>query len=622
MFARETQICWVILYLRHSAQHGRKNLGAADLCGQYPFLNHLMTLEQVRECLERIARHESFLLSSSPERYTLNGSDPTLKARSDDARSALLPQIVHRLDQVIRSLPLGFFPNTPKQDPGWNLLLDRLFGGRATDLMSQAEALNRLADAGDEAAVQEYFKQAGEFYGWTVTGHVSVQGMPMPAACCRMKLPGLGTLFDMTVYVISAEDHVEPCEKEAALAPERHLGVLFLLDDPQRLAAFHAVGRKVIRLPAGLMLSVAASAHRHKVFRDEILKQADLELLSPYQSQGAVPQSMFYGRFTELTLLRQKKQTSFAVYGPRRIGKTSLVLQLERIVRDETPKEEICTYIDCAVFASAEDAFKTIADRYRFDWDRGRAPLAFVEAARRAKAQQIPDGRFLLILDEIDRLIVQAEDHERFFTTLRALGNEGVVRTIVCGFRDLRALSERLDNPVFNWFQFMELGSLNIDSAKELIRAPLTSLGVSFEPSVESIGASIVGNTGTHPGTIQFFCHEILRELNKTGERTIAREQVDLVAGSSRLEKYVLGGLEHLSEPEKELIRHHTVASEVPLSQIVRNCEGFLSKDEVQRAVESLLEYMILTRDASSPPKYRYAQSMIPVLVRRRGGVL
>lgn len=222
-------------------------------------------------------------------------------------------------------------------------------------------------------------------------------------------------------------------------------------------------------------------------------------------------------------------------------------------------------------------------------------------------------------MDEVDQLIQKVPGYDRLFGVLRSLSNEGILRTIICGFRHLRRLSEDLGNPVYNMFQFIPLGNLKDESAIDLIRAPLTSLGLMFERSVDSIIRSILGYTSTHPGTIQFFCHGVLRELNSTNERTIRRSNVDSVAASTELENYVLGGFRELSEHDKTVIRNNTIISDMPFSQILQNCSHLLSKEEVRSSVDNLLDYMILTRSSLHPQQYRYAQPMMPMLVKRKG---
>ena len=59
-----------------------------------------------------------------------------------------------------------------------------------------------------------------------------------------------------------------------------------------------------------------------------ILQQVDLTVVSPYMTSGPVPENMFFGRDHELkTITRKINDTSFALIGGRKIGKTSTLVQ-------------------------------------------------------------------------------------------------------------------------------------------------------------------------------------------------------------------------------------------------------------------------------------------------------
>ena len=64
-----------------------------------------------------------------------------------------------------------------------------------------------------------------------------------------------------------------------------------------------------------------------------ILQQVDLSVVSPYVTSGPVPASMFFGRDHELkTITRKITDTSFALIGGRKIGKTSILDRVYRLL--------------------------------------------------------------------------------------------------------------------------------------------------------------------------------------------------------------------------------------------------------------------------------------------------
>ncbi|MBI2478318.1 MAG: ATP-binding protein [Planctomycetia bacterium] len=531
-------------------------------------------------------------------------------------------KIDRQLDEIIGGLTLGFLRAGLKRDPGWRIFKDRLFDNTRVTFEAQAAALDKLHTECSVGTLDEYLKQAGEFFGWSVTESFNVKDMRMPAARCKMNLYPRTDRFDMTLYVVSRIEELDACAADAPHDSAKHIAVLFLPDSVSQLSAFHIIGRRIIRLPVGLMLAVAASRKPKKRFADEILKQGDLELLSPYQPEGTTPRGMFHGRITELEMLRIRDTTSFAIYGPRRIGKTSLVLQARALIDEQQRSPRLTGFVDVAIARTADDCLRLIANEFNLDWSPGQSLLEFQEAAGRAKASLNANMPFVLIIDEIDRVIAKVPDSEEFFGVLRALHNNRIMRTIVCGFRTLRRAAT-LDSPLFNWFQRIELGNLDDAAARELVKGPMTNLGVSFDPAAaDTIPKAVIGRASTHPGTVQFFCHELLKLLNKTSERTITKDHVEEVAKSRPLADYVLAGLRELGECETNVLLNHSVTGEAPLSQIVRNCAHVMTRAEVEEAVDSLVDYLILAEVPDSHPKrYRYTQPLIPVLLKRRATV-
>ena len=64
-----------------------------------------------------------------------------------------------------------------------------------------------------------------------------------------------------------------------------------------------------------------------------IVISADLSLISPFVSEGPTSPGMFFGRDTEIRrVMEQINYQSFALVGGRKVGKTSMLRQLERLL--------------------------------------------------------------------------------------------------------------------------------------------------------------------------------------------------------------------------------------------------------------------------------------------------
>ena len=609
------------MYLSSAAAAGLKTVDAMALVERYSFLLQLISQDDLTACLHDISENEKYLKARPDELlYDLKKSN-VLKQQSDDARIALLAPFDRNLETIIGKLPLDFFAKGTMSDPGWSLFIGRFFDSRSDRLIAHAAALSTLrervgaeADEDVQEGIAAYFAQQASTFGWEAEeSRNPAEGVP--TIRCSTKIPEVVTPVDMTVYIVAAEAQLEACKNVASLDASRDVAILYLGDNSEPLDNLHVEGRSVIRLSVGLMLTVASSQSPQARFREEILRQANLELISPYHSQGATATGMFYGRTTELAVLKNRKG-SFALYGPRRIGKTSLAHRVKYLAENETPIRELARYMDCALFRSSADGLLNVAYQFGFDWSAERTMVQFVHAATQFRDQSIPDGQLLIILDEIDVAMEDEEILSEFFWALRTLVNQGVARVIMCGYRRLQKASQDLDHPLHNMVHFMPIGSLDDTAASDLIRKPLTALGLEFEGG-DSLIKQVLTRTSTHPGAIQFFCHEILRLLNKTRERLIKQEHVTTVEESKEFEDYILAAVKLLPERDRKLLRSHTTREASTLYQIRRNCADVLDDDEVDAAVESLLDYMILFEVSKKPQRVVYAQPVIPTLIRR-----
>jgi hypothetical protein len=525
-------------------------------------------------------------------------SSADIEARATSAKAAILVRIDNHRETVLKQLSVGLLKSPPQGDPVWLLFKDRLFPTHLRALADLAKQLDALRAEPTGETTQQFFDACNSWLGLKIKKYVNVHGLPVAAVQARLDIPALAAPLQVLIYSVSAEDQLEYVRMSARRVAGRHAIVLYLPDDPAPLERFHVSGQKIIRVPIGLLFVVAASKRRRERFAEEVLKQADLVLLSPYKTRGFVSHNMFYGRETELALLVAKVDTSFAIYGPRRIGKTSLAHELKFALETRREPREVPAYCDCSVLDCFDDVCHVVACLLEASWQRGQSRAEFLDAVYDVRKRRVPDGKFVLILDEVDRLIRKDHRaHADFFWMIRSLTNRGVARVVLCGYRALRRASRDLNHPAYNMFDDIHLHNLAEDDAKRLIGSPLEALGVSFSPAKASIVAQILSRTSTHPGTIQFFCGQLLRLLNERQERTITSDDIDAVDRSNEFVDYVLDGVKRLPEPHRKLISAHTAV------------------------VDDLLRWMILREDPKARSYLCYAQPAIPRVVKRIGGL-
>ena len=81
-----------------------------------------------------------------------------------------------------------------------------------------------------------------------------------------------------------------------------------------------------------------------RALSDLVLDQVSLTTVSPFFTRGPVPEHMFFGREREINEVRSKLRThSVALIGGRRIGKTSTLQRIQRLL--EAGRERICAVL-------------------------------------------------------------------------------------------------------------------------------------------------------------------------------------------------------------------------------------------------------------------------------------
>ena len=95
---------------------------------------------------------------------------------------------------------------------------------------------------------------------------------------------------------------------------------------------------------------------------DIIIDQVDdLSVLSPYVVRGPVPGQMFFGRESEIKTISQGlRRGDYAVVGGRRIGKSSILLRLKRLLGDDPRYRAI--YLDCEAHFTDGDLFAAVRE--------------------------------------------------------------------------------------------------------------------------------------------------------------------------------------------------------------------------------------------------------------------
>lgn len=240
---------------------------------------------------------------------------------------------------------------------------------------------------------------------------------------------------------------------------------------------------------------------------------------NPFFHRGAIRRpEEFHGRQVEINqilgLLRNGQSVS--LIGPRRIGKTSLLLHVARPqVRkalELDPPDALFAVIDCQEFGGSppEEIYEALLAELMDSAEHAGVDVG--EIARYGTYRSLDrilnhlhrqGTSVVVLLDEFELLAANERLTPYFFARLRGLTTKYGLAFLTASQRplfDITADEEILSSPFFNIFVTLPLGLYNESEAQELLSARLAGTGVSFSAAACDHLLHLVG---PHP----FFLH-------------------------------------------------------------------------------------------------------------------
>lgn len=246
--------------------------------------------------------------------------------------------------------------------------------------------------------------------------------------------------------------------------------------------------------------------------------------LNPYRpfQAGDVPPEMFFGRAAMAREL-QRQGGSCLVYGGRQLGKSALLRHVQR--QFHHPEREQFAWVEnmklifdpsagktsTHVWRSLREGFKAqkLLDS-RISTDKPEEIARYIRDAMRAKPRQ----RVLVMLDEADGFL-DADAKEGFSNVIKLrdlmLDSGQRFKVIFAGLQGVQRFQGIPDQPLAHFGTPLCVGPLEPDEAQLLVRQPLEALGYRFAD--DGAVLRILSYTNYHPGLIQYFCQELLKQL-------------------------------------------------------------------------------------------------------------
>lgn len=253
----------------------------------------------------------------------------------------------------------------------------------------------------------------------------------------------------------------------------------------------------------------------------------------PYSADGtSVPKEMFFGRQRELDNLR-RVQSLAVLYGGRRLGKSSLLAQIERdtnsmpgttaiyipMNRDYHGGDHVTFAWRTVARAMASRGIIEPLPQGEHDWSSIRSWIEQQLLAPTQKAMNI-----FLLLDESDDLMGRELDLKpdaigligSFHQMVESLHSKVTIRYVIAGLHNLtRMTNER--NSALGKAETIALEPFNtgddILRGIELIMRPMAALGFFFAAGAQDLPLRILSLCNYYPAFIQAYCKKLLEHM-------------------------------------------------------------------------------------------------------------
>ncbi|MFU8773785.1 MAG: ATP-binding protein, partial [Anaerolineales bacterium] len=288
---------------------------------------------------------------------------------------------------------------------------------------------------------------------------------------------------------------------------------------------------------------------------DLISVQVPISSLSPYETRSPVTGSRFFGREHEINRILANPDTNHAILGIRRIGKTSLLRETERVLNERESNLQV-VYLECSDLLSTDDYIREVVRKLN-PRELPRLSMqkyVFFFPNFLERMSKVHKSKIIFLLDEVDNLVVMQRGDWELFRMLRASSNKGACQYIIAGFREAMQEQYLLDSPFYNFAQEIRLSEFTRQQARELIGVPMENLRVRIKKEEQVIGR-IYEETAGQPNLIQYYCLILLRHLDQSGEREISPESlIDVYSDEGFTSHLLTSFMQNTENREKALV--------------------------------------------------------------------
>jgi hypothetical protein len=327
-----------------------------------------------------------------------------------------------------------------------------------------------------------------------------------------------------------------------------------------------AIARQVIPADYGVVVppenfrTLLGSLNPPAALRQLFWQQIGRRRLSLYDICLPATGNVFFGRERELQQLLENDRVSYAIPGPGRIGKSSILKRHKwNLIRRHDPRKDRVYEIDFyAVDATDSDEVaqhisKAIEVSSRSSKMRVSELLWYLKRWRREK-----DGPLELLLDETDEVC-----GGEAFRQLGHAAKEGYVRLIMAGRGGLFDFAIRAESPMDARVRLLRLEPLDHSAARDLLTRPLSDLGIQLR-NTPWVLDHILQWTGRLPHLIQFYAQQLVDLSVERKVDELTANHITELEKSGAFSQYFLAPFLEIIEPKTRTLATALLRSPQP----------------------------------------------------------
>jgi AAA+ ATPase superfamily predicted ATPase len=342
--------------------------------------------------------------------------------------------------------------------------------------------------------------------------------------------------------------------------------------------------------------------------------------LIPFSIDVAARPNMFFGRESELEWLAEEETTNFAITGPGKIGKTSLVKQYLHYLR-RSGKSSQTFYVDLheTLDRSATNWPSFVAKRLAgTSWSQTVTLESFPQFLKLFKSKILKGRTPTIILDEMDEVV---SDSENVRQIIAAVEKQGLCRFIICGRAEVYKAVRNNSTGLGGRFRVIRLEPLEPRTAEKLLLEPLMDLGLALAEEKRSL-EYVIEWTGRLPQLIQFYGQRLVESAVKSKVHEITHTQIEDLSHDFETKQYFLSPLDDLNRPFARLLTYcllnddNVTFSPAFVTGLLRKHELQIDAEEVRKVCDELVILNILAWENDT---YRLANRAMRYYLSRSG---